>query len=203
MYAARTKAAKHYGVSGQTIVTWAKNGTLDFKTLPSGQRRYKIDVDEEDSGEKKKKKVCYCRVSSNGQKDDLERQIKYMRDKYPGWTIMSDIGSGLNWNRKNLKTILQWSLQGDVEKIAIAHRDRLARFGFEIIEFMLAQKGVRVICDSHDDHKSKEQELVEDILSIVTVFSSKIYGRRNYGHKKADENANNSDLPVPQTETSA
>jgi predicted site-specific integrase-resolvase len=119
-------------------------------------------------------------VSSGGQKNDLERQVQYMREKYPGWQIVTDVGSGLNWNRKGLRTVLRRSLQGGVSDIAIAHKDRLARFGFEIIEFMLAQKGVRIICDSNDEHKSREEELVDDIVSIVTVFSSKIYGRRKY-----------------------
>ena len=187
LYVTRTKAAKHYNVTGQTIVTWAKNGTLEFKTMPSGQRRYRIDDEQPSEGEKEKKRICYCRVSSDEQQDDLDRQIEYMREHYPGWTIMTDIGSGLNWNRRNLRTILQWSMRGDVETIAIAHRDRLARIGFEIIEFMLAQNGVRVVCESHDDHKSNKEELVEDIVSIITVFSSKIYGTRNYKSRKTDE----------------
>jgi len=191
MFVSRRKAAKHYNVTGQTIVSWANNGTLQYKRMPSGQRHYRID--QEETKKQGKKKVCYCRVSSRGQRDDLDRQIEFMRKKYPGWIIISDVGSGLNWNRKSLRTLLQWSLQGDVEEIAIAHRDRLARFGFEIIEFILAQRGVRIICDSHEDHKSKEEELVEDILSIITVFSSKIYGRRKYT-KKTNEDEKNTDI---------
>jgi len=204
MYVTRAKAARHYNVTGQTIVTWANNGSLDFKTIPSGQRRYRIDEDEQPrDSTKPKKRICYCRVSSSGQKDDLERQIEYMRQNYPGWTIMSDVGSGLNWNRKNLRTILQWSLQGDVEAIAIAHRDRMARFGFEIVEYMLAQRGVRIVCDSHDDHKSKEEELVDDIVSIITVFSSKIYGRRNYKNRKANKDEIYTTVPDSSAEKSS
>jgi len=176
-YVSRSKAAEHFGVSGQTIVKWANDRRIKFILQPSGQRRYGIE-DLQDG--QQQAQICYCRVSSSGQKNDLERQVQYMREKYPGWQIVTDVGSGLNWNRKGLRTVLRRSLQGGVSDIAIAHKDRLARFGFEIIEFMLAQKGVRIICDSNDEHKSREEELVDDIVSIVTVFSSKIYGRRKY-----------------------
>jgi predicted site-specific integrase-resolvase len=185
MYVSRGRAAKHFSVSGQTIVKWADCGTLDFVRQPSGQRRYWIG--ETRGATKEKKNICYCRVSSAGQKDDLHRQIEYMRSKYPGWEIVSDIGSGLNWKRKGLKTILRRALQGDVAKIAVAHKDRLARFGFDIIEFMLAQRGVGIICDSNDEHKSREEELTEDIISIITVFSAKIYGRRKYRKRNDDQ----------------
>jgi len=106
-----------------------------------------------------------------------------MRAKYPGWVVVTDVGSGLNWKRKGLRTILQRSLQGSISAIAVAHKDRLARFGFDVIEFMLAQKGVRIVCDSNDEHKSREEELVDDIISIITVFSSKIYGHRKYSKR--------------------
>lgn len=181
MYVARRKAAEHYGVSKQTIAAWAGDGKLQFVRLPSGQRRYYIgNVGRSQEAPGEKKKICYCRVSSQGQKEELRHQIEYMRRKYPGWEILSDVGSGLNWKRKNLRALLQRCMQGDVEAVAVAHRDRLARFGYDILDFILAQRGVKLVCDSDDDHKSKEQELVEDILSIVTVFSSKIYGQRKY-----------------------
>jgi len=202
MYVSRARAAKHFEVSGQTIVKWADCGILDFVRQPSGQRRYWIGESRREAA-KQKKNICYCRVSSAGQKEDLHRQIEYMRNKYPGWEIVSDIGSGLNWKRKGLKTILQRALQGDVGKIAIAHKDRMARFGFDIIEYMLAQRNVRIICDAHDDHKSKEEELVEDILSIITVFSSKMYGRRKYTKKRKNENSFDPGLPHESAEASS
>jgi predicted site-specific integrase-resolvase len=176
-YVSRSKAAEHFGVSGQTIAKWAKSGKLEYFAQPSGQKRYAIRL--QDDGQQAQK-VCYCRVSSSGQKDDLKRQVDYMRAKYPGWIVVTDIGSGLNWKRKGLRAVLQRSLQGSISVIAVAHKDRLARFGFDIIEFMLAQKGVRIVCDSNDEHRSREEELVEDIISIITVFSSKVYGHRKY-----------------------
>ena len=190
-YVSRSKAAEHFGVSGQTIVKWANNNRIKYTVQPSGQRRYGIGEVQDGN---QQAKICYCRVSSNGQKDDLKRQVEYMQSKYPGWEIVTDIGSGLNWNRKGLKAVLRRSLQGGVSDIAVAHKDRLARFGFDIIEYMLAEKGVRVLCDSNDEHKSREQELVEDILSIITVFSSKVYGRRKY-RNRSDKGSTCPNLP--------
>lgn len=180
MYVPLRVAAKHYNVSKQTIAIWSAKGDIQTILLPSGQRRFKITGDGNVERPTQRTKVCYCRVSSQGQKDDLERQISYMREKYPGWEIHSDIGSGLNWKRTKLRAILRRCLQGDIECIAVAHKDRLARFGFEIIEFMLAEVGVKLLCDDEEVHTSKEEELAEDILSIITVFSSRLYGRRKY-----------------------
>ena len=109
-----------------------------------------------------------------------------MQEKYPGWTIFTDVGSGLNWKRKGLRTILQRCMQGDVGKVAVAHKDRLARFGFELIEHIMAQWGVELLCERECAHKSRETELVDDILSIVTVFSARIHGGRHYNKNKED-----------------
>jgi len=187
MYVPLRTAAEHFNVSKQTIATWADRGEIDFIVLPRGHRRFKLRGEGNTSsgttsnGDKKEKvNVCYCRVSSNGQKDDLQRQINYMQEKYPGWTIYADIGSGLNWKRKGLKTILRRCMQGDLGKVAVAHKDRLARFGFELIEYVMAQCGVELLCEGESAHKSRETELVDDILSIVTVFSARIHGGRHY-----------------------
>jgi predicted site-specific integrase-resolvase len=194
MYVPLRTAAQHYGVSKQTISIWADNGNIEFTTLPSGQRRFRVRgagntdaATAEDQNTKTKIKICYCRVSSHGQKDDLARQIEYMRAKYPGSEVYSDIGSGLNWKRNGLKAVLRRSLQGDVEQVAVAHRDRLARFGFEILEYILGQCGVKLLCDHEPVHRSKESELVDDILSIVTVFSARIHGQRHYTARKTSD----------------
>ena len=195
MYVPLRTAAKHYSVSKQTISIWADKGDLEFITLPSGQRRFRVrgdgntdatSRDAEPGTSREKIKICYCRVSSHGQKDDLVRQIEYMRDKYPGSEIYSDVGSGLNWKRNGLKTVLRRCLQGDVEQVAVAHRDRLARFGYDIIEYIMGQCGVALLCDHEQVHRSKESELVDDILSIITVFSARIHGQRNYSSRAKD-----------------
>ena len=187
MYVPIRTAAKHYNVSKQTVRAWGDKNEIEFITIPSGQRRYKIRGDGNTqtthatrNDQNEKINICYCRVSSNGQKEDLKRQIEYMQRKYPGWVIYSDIGSGLNWKRHGLKTVLRRCLLGDVGKVAVAHKDRLARFGYELIDFIMAQCGVELLCEYEETHKSKEAELVDDILSIVTVFSARIHGGRHY-----------------------
>jgi predicted site-specific integrase-resolvase len=189
MYVPLRTAAEHYNVSKQTIAAWADRGELDFIQLPSGHRRFKlrgngnIEHDKNETASKntdEKLKICYCRVSSHGQKQELQNQIDYMQARYPGWTVYTDIGSGLNWKRQSLRTVLRLCLQGDVSHVCVAHRDRLARFGYDILEFVMAQCGVKLLCDHQEAHVSKERELVDDILSIVTVFSARIHGQRHY-----------------------
>jgi len=197
MYVPTRVAAKHYNVSNQTIRAWADRNEIEFITIPSGQRRYKVRGDGNtnsaipDQLEKEKIDVCYCRVSSNGQKEDLQRQVEYMQHKYPGWVVYTDIGSGLNWKRKGLRTILRRCVLGEIGKVAVAHKDRLARFGYELIEYVLGQCGVELLCDYEETHKSKEAELVDDILSVVTVFSARIHGGRHY-----DKNPKSDSSPV-------
>lgn len=200
MYVPVRTASKHYNVSKQTIRAWADKDAIEFIALPSGHRRYKIKGDgntaetnaREPEEKEEKVNVCYCRVSSSGQKDDLRRQVEHMQRKYPGWVVYTDVGSGLNWKRKGLRTVLRRCLLGDVGKVAVAHKDRLARFGYEIFEYILGQCGVQLLCDYEETHKSRESELVDDILSIVTVFSARIHGGRHY-----DANAKANSSPDP------
>lgn len=199
MYVRLSVAAKHFNVSKQTISKWANDGRIECMRLPSGRRRYSIRSDGGRSGEpnasdQEKVNVCYCRVSSHGQKDDLDRQVEYMRTKYPGWQIVTDVGSGLNWKRKGLRTLLRRCLQGSVAKVSVAHRDRLARFGFELLGYVLGECGVELLCDDQEAHTSKEFELAEDILAIVTVFGARDNGSRKYkAREKGDSRAGQGD----------
>jgi putative resolvase len=201
MFVPLRQAAKHYSVSKQTISAWASRGDIEYTTLPGGHRRFRLVGNGNLLGvvvspavdAQEKIDICYCRVSSAGQKDDLERQIAYMRAEYPGWEIYSDVGSGLNWKRKGLRTVLRRCLSGDVRSVAVAHRDRLARFGYEILEYVMGQCEVKLLCDdaAAGAGVSREAELVEDILSIVTVtvFSARLHGQRHYKARPKDRPA--------------
>ena len=123
--------------------------------------------------------ICYCRVSSYKQKDDLDRQIKFMQAKYPNAEIVKDIGSGLNYKRKGLKSILGRAMRGDKLEIVVTHKDRLARFGFELIEWIIQQSGGKVMV-LKQTNLSPKQELTNDLLSILHAFSCRIHGLRNY-----------------------
>ena len=182
MYVPPRVAAKHYQVTTATLSNWRVRGDIDSITTPSGHHRYKLpDADGPPcDAPAAKSKICYCRVSSAGQRDDMQRQVDSMRSKYPEHEIVTDIGSGINYKRPGLKAILRRSMQGLVAEVVVAHRDRLARFGYELLEFVLAQNGTELVCDSAPAHKSSEQELAEDIIGIIAVFSSRVYGGRKY-----------------------
>jgi predicted site-specific integrase-resolvase len=99
--------------------------------------------------------------------------------------VVEDTGSGINWKRKGLKTILGQSMSGDIEEVVVAHRDRLCRFGFELIEWILESNGVKLTVLDRENSKSPDEELTDDILSIIHVYSCRKMGQRRY---KVSEN---------------
>ncbi|ARF12318.1 resolvase [Klosneuvirus KNV1] len=128
-----------------------------------------------------KKKLCYCRVSSYKQKEDLDRQIKYMSDKFPTYELIKDIGSSLNFERQGLQKILDYAIKGEVEELVIAYKDRLARIGYELIELMITKySNGKIIILEKSEEETPDEELVKDILSIMNVYVAKINGLRKY-----------------------
>lgn len=187
------KASQLAGLSPNTLRKYADNGTIKAQRIGNGQRLF--DVSDllaikrpEGNG---KPVVCYCRVSSAKQKDDLARQVVFMREQYPNAEIVKDVGSGLNFKRKGLQTILQRLLQGDKFTLIVAHRDRLCRFGFELIEFLFEQNGGEIMVLDKTD-VSPQQELTEDLLAILHVFSCRMHGLRRYTNQiKEDKDISN------------
>ncbi len=170
-------ASEIIGVHSNTLRNWAKSGKIQHIITPSGQRKYNVEAFLGQTIESVQ--ICYCRVSSYKQRDDLERQVKFMQAKYPNAKIVKDIGSGLNYKRKGLKSILERAMRGDKLEIMVAHKDRLARFGFELIEWIVQQSGGKVVV-LKQTNLSPEQELTNDLLSILHVFSCRMHGLRNY-----------------------
>jgi len=119
-------------------------------------------------------------VSSASQKDDLERQVAFMKNKYPNHEIMTDIGSGINFKRKNLIKIINLAINNHIEEIVIAYKDRLCRFGYELIEMIINEhsKGRITVLNNQDD--SPQEELTKDLVSIINIFSAKLNGVRSY-----------------------
>lgn len=187
------EARKLLGVSTQTLHNWDKAGKIRTTRLPTGARLYhKEDVYHilgVDTAPPPKQKIIYCRVSSKKQEDDLNRQTGLLRQQYPNHVLVTDIGSGINWKRKGLQTILELAMSGKLEEIVVAHRDRLCRFAFELIEFILSQTKTKIIVLNSDDGKSTEQELADDVLSIIHVYSCRKLGKRRYRNKN-EENSN-------------
>jgi predicted site-specific integrase-resolvase len=135
-----------------------------------------------------KKKICYCRVSSNKQKGDLTRQIEDMKKHYPNHIVITDIASGLNYKRKGLLEIIDMAIKNEIDELVIAYRDRLTRFGFEMIEYILekySKAKIRVL--NTEEEKTPIVEISKDILSIMNVYVAKINGLRKYKSKIQEE----------------
>lgn len=132
--------------------------------------------------------VGYARVSSHDQKDDLERQIQVL-ELYcakQGWTfeIINDLGSGMNYHKKGLKTLLDGILNDEIGRLVLTHKDRLLRFGAELIFALCEARNVEVVIINQDENLSFEEELAQDVLEIITVFSARLYGSRSKKNKK-------------------
>lgn len=178
MYYPSRKAAEILGLHPNTLRKYADNGTIHTIRTPSGQRRYDIDgfLGRRDGFSEA---IGYCRVSGHKQKDDLARQRAYLEERRPDARIVSDVGSGLNFKRKGLNAILDRAMRGDRIEVVVAHRDRLARFGYDLIERIITRSGGRIVV-LDDRSYSPEDELSRDLLSILHVFSARMHGLRRY-----------------------
>ena len=189
------EAANYLGVSVSTLRRWEKEGKITSERTKGGQRRYPISVLEPNlkkSESQTKLTVAYARVSSHDQKSDLERQ-KQLLEMYcasKGWTfeLLADLGSGMNYNKKGLKKLIQKILTGEIGRLVITHKDRLLRFGAELIFSICEMKNVEVVIVNQGDEPSFEEELAKDVLEIITVFSARLYGSRSKKNKKLIEN---------------
>lgn len=193
-YYSINKVSKMLGVTPQTLRNWDKNGKLKPSyTSNNGYRYYSLNILEKftnstnSTNSEERITVGYCRVSSNKQKDDLERQIenvkKYLISKGEKFEIISDIGSGINYNKNGLKKIISLIASNKVKKIVVLYKDRLVRFGFELIQYIASIYNCEIeIIDN--TVKTEEQELVEDLIQIITVFSCRLQGKRANKTKK-------------------
>ena len=175
------QAADMSGFHPNTIRRWADDGTIPSYRTKGGHRRVCIDdyIKSPDAPSEERVTICYCRVSSPKQRDDLTRQVEYMLERYPDAEIVKDIGSGINFERKGLRSILERAMRGAVVTLVVAYRDRIARFGSQLIEFVLQQSGGQLVV-LNEVSLSPEQELTTDLLTILHVFSCRLHGLRKY-----------------------
>jgi predicted site-specific integrase-resolvase len=201
------KASELLGVHQRTLYLWDKKKLIETIRTPGGKRLYNVKKYLEEHNKNKtnviivnnptindkmlnSKKYIYARVSSLGQKEDLERQIKLLQEKYPDYKLISDIGSGMNLNRKGLRQIIDKAIHGDVDEVVVVHKDRLCRFGYELIEDIITKysNGKITIIETKENKEPKE-ELVDDVLQIMNIFVAKMNGMRKYEkNKKVDVN---------------
>jgi predicted site-specific integrase-resolvase len=149
-YVPLRKAVEFFGLHPATLRKFADEGKIKSIRTPSGQRLF--DVGGMGGNSAPTATVCYCRVSSAKQRDDLARQVHFMRERHPEAEVIEDIGGGLNFKRKGLQALLVRFMRGDKLKLVVACRDRLCRFGFELFEFMAERNGGRVVVLSEPAH---------------------------------------------------
>lgn len=199
MYYGIHEFSKRLNKTPQTLRNWDKSGYLKpaYKSA-NGYRYYTEEQLNFVLGVKLERKIVgYCRVSSNKQRDDLERQVHNMREyltiKGYQFEIIEDVGSGINYNKKGLLQLLDMVMNNKVEKIVVLHKDILARFGYELIENICKKYNTTIeIVDSTS--KSEQEELVEDLVQIITVFSCKLQGKRANKMKKVISELKNEDI---------
>ena len=187
------EAAEALGVSAQTLRRWEREGRLlpDERTA-GGRRRYDLARLKPEKfrsqAEAVRKTVAYARVSSHDQKDDLERQ-KQVLELYcarQGWTfeVIADLGSGMNYHKNGLKKLLEAIIEGQVGRLVITHKDRLLRFGAELVFAICEAKNVEVVILNQGEDTTFEEDLAKDVLEIITVFSARLYGSRSRKNQK-------------------
>ena len=185
-YYSSKSVTKILGVTAQTLRNWDREGKLKPSYIKSnGYRYYSEDSILSYTQERKTKKdlnvIGYARVSSKKQIDDLERQVNnlkiYLDNKYKSYDIITDIGSGINYTKEGLLSLIDKINKKEVDVIVVLHKDRLLRFGFELIEYFAKVNNVKIeVLDK--TNKTQDEELVEDLIQIITTFSCKIQGKR-------------------------
>jgi putative resolvase len=186
-YISPKKACEILGVHFMTLKNWEKNNDIECIRTLGGKRLYNVNKYlRTQLKDPIKRNICYCRVSTRNQKDDLERQISFMKEKYPKHEIFSEIGSGLNMNRKKLLKIVKYAIEGNINEVVVAHKDRLTRFGFELIETIIETYSHGKIIILNDTKLSPQEEITQDLLSIINVFSARVNGLRKYKKQLKD-----------------
>lgn len=176
-------------VSVDTIRRWEREGKVESVRTEGGHRRYRLtDFMPEKTG----RTICYARVSSHDQKEDLDRQDAvlsgYCQSREWEYEVIRDLGSGMNYRKKGLTKLISSLLEGDISRLVITHKDRLLRFGAELIFSICEYHGVEVIILNKKEDATFEEDLASDVLEIITVFSARLYGSRSNKNKKLIEN---------------
>jgi putative resolvase len=179
-----SKEAKHFfGVHSNTLRNWDRLKKIQTRRTAGNHRQYNVTPFTM-SKEEDRQDYIYARVSSRKQTADLERQVQFLLSKFPNHKIIRDVGSGINWKRQGLRTLLRLCQQGKVREVVVTYRDRMARLAFELIEFVINSSGGKLVVFNNKKTSNSTEKLSEDLLSIIHVFSCRSYGKRTYSKKK-------------------
>jgi predicted site-specific integrase-resolvase len=181
------------GVSIQTLRRWESEGKITSERTATNHRRYDLDAIAPKLIHKKsmhhgRKTIAYARVSSHHQKEDLVRQqqVLEMYCANQCWTfeLISDLGSGMNYKKKGLNKLLEAIMNNEIGRLVLTHEDRLLRFGAELVFALCEAKNVEIVILNQGENLSFEEELAQDVLEIITVFSARLYGSRSKKNQK-------------------
>ena len=181
-------AARLLGVTPQTLRKWEATGHLvPVRKSAGGTRYYSTNqLLGQQTGDWPT--VCYARVSSHDQKEDLERQVSLLEIYCAahGWSslVIRDLGSGMNYRKPGLHQLLEMIIERRIERLVLTHKDRLLRFGAELVFTLCELRGIEVVVIHQGEELSFEEELTQDVLEIITVFSARLYGSRSRKHRK-------------------
>ena len=191
-YMKAKEVREKYGISSNTLCSWVKRGLIEFEVTPSGRYIYGSKIDKYSKlEERKRKNIIYARVSTSIQKDNLQRQIERLKSYCSSKGVIiqdvyEEIASALNYNRLKYKKLLKEITEKSINTIFIEYKDRLLRIGFEEFEYLCSLFGTKiVIIDESNNDKNKQQEITEDLVSIIHHYSMKIYSNRK--RKKIEE----------------
>lgn len=184
------QASKLLGVSTSTLRRWERDGKISPERTEGSHRLYRLSQFKlsRKLQTRERKTIAYARVSSHDQKADLDRQKKVL-EMYcaaHGWKfeLLTDLGSGMNYYKKGLKNLLNAILDGNVGRLVLTHKDRLLRFGAELIFALCEAREVEVVIINSGADIKFEEELAKDVLEIITVFSARLYGSRSRKNQK-------------------
>lgn len=189
-------AAKELGVSIPTLRRWEAEGKIQAERTPSGHRRYDVaqlrGLKPYETSKTNRPTLCYARVSSHDQRDDLIRQVQLLEAfcAANGWTyeVMQDLGSGLNYKKQGLQQLIRRICSGSVGRLVLTNKDRLVRFGSELIFSLCETFNTEVVLINQGEQPlSFEEELAQDVLEIISVFSARLYGGRSHKNRKLVE----------------
>ena len=199
------KTAEILGVSIQTLHKWEETGELVPDRKTKGGTRYYDETKLLKISDNDFPTIAYARVSSNDQKEDLARQCELL-EAYcaaKGWRfeLISDLGSGMNYRKKGLKKLLDLILKKQIKRIVLTHKDRLLRFGAELVFSLCEIQNIEIVIINKGEQPSFEEELTKDVLEIITVFSARLYGSRSHKNKKLMNDLQNISADVTNNES--
>ena len=189
------KACEILKIHPRTLYQWEEKGWIETKRTKGNQRLYNVkkyleenNLINKENEEKERYNICYARVSTISQKNDLENQKQELKLKYPNYILIEDIGSGMNLNKRGILKIIDWAIEGKINKIVVCYKDRLTRFGYEFIEYIIKKysNGNIEILNKEED-LTDEQEVAMDIIQVLNIYTAEINGKRKYKKKNEKE----------------